>query len=455
MTIKRVVFIFLVSAFHPYLGWSQLDSVTIRYIDQYKDIAMEEMGRTGVPASISLAQGIVESQSGTGWLAVHSNNQFGIKCKDWNGPTVRHSDDLPYECFRKYRDPLQSWKDHSDFLKANSRYAFLFQLDPTDYQGWAYGLKRAGYATLPDYPERLISIIRNYHLEQYSRDELAQLDPAGNPQAGQDTLANNDGLRFLDLSGVDSSALRTSQPDYPEGVFLINGLRVLYLPAGSSLLALAVRHHEKLEVLLRDNELPDEVTLKSPSLIYLERKSKLGGHPEHLVTLGENLGDIAQKEGIRLNWLCRRNRIDPGDQPMAGQQLFLQGYAPQAPLLEASSPETSADSGSKNSLAILSPGKWIRNIREQVKRTLQETKPESGNTVTLAANQAQVGESFPKPPSRSTDFYMGKQRYHVVQHEETLYDLSRNYGVSVQQLKQWNHLRDDRLKAGESLLVSQ
>jgi flagellum-specific peptidoglycan hydrolase FlgJ len=140
------------------------------YIKRFSPIAIEEMHRTGVPASIKLAQGISESGAGSSRLAVEGNNHFGIKCKkEWTGPTISHTDDLPNECFRKYASPEESYRDHSDFLRTRSHYAFLFQLDPLDYKGWAYGLKKAGYATAPQYPQALLQVIELYELYQYDR----------------------------------------------------------------------------------------------------------------------------------------------------------------------------------------------------------------------------------------------------------------------------------------------
>ncbi|GLB52810.1 hemagglutinin [Neptunitalea chrysea] len=140
------------------------------YINVYKDIAMVEMQRYKIPASITLAQAVLESGSGKGDLTLKANNHFGIKChKGWNGPSVTHDDDAKGECFRKYDHPSKSFEDHSNFLTTRSRYAFLFDLKPSDYKGWAKGLKKAGYATDPRYPNKLISIIERYHLYEYDK----------------------------------------------------------------------------------------------------------------------------------------------------------------------------------------------------------------------------------------------------------------------------------------------
>lgn len=151
------------------------------YIDRYRELSIAEMRRSGVPASITLAQGILESRAGSSRLAVEGNNHFGIKCKkEWAGPTLTHTDDHPDECFRKYASAQESYRDHSDFLRSRSHYAFLFNLDPLDYTGWAHGLKRAGYATSPTYPESLLKLIETYQLHQYDRGATSgTLAPTG------------------------------------------------------------------------------------------------------------------------------------------------------------------------------------------------------------------------------------------------------------------------------------
>lgn len=141
------------------------------YISRFKSIAIEEMNKNGIPASIKLAQGLLESGNGNSTLAMEANNHFGIKCNvNWTGKTILRDDDESNECFRVYNNPEESFKDHSEFLK-RKRYAFLFELDKNDYKGWAYGLKQAGYATNPKYPELLISLVERYELDQYDKGE--------------------------------------------------------------------------------------------------------------------------------------------------------------------------------------------------------------------------------------------------------------------------------------------
>ena len=149
--------------------------MVLDYIQKYKEVAKENMNRTGIPASITLGQAILESGAGTGPLSVQANNHFGIKChKEWTGPSIKYTDDEENECFRKYDDPSQSFKDHSYFLTSRPRYAELFEFGKDDYKSWAYGLKAAGYATDSKYPDKLIGLIERYQLNKYDTEVLGK-----------------------------------------------------------------------------------------------------------------------------------------------------------------------------------------------------------------------------------------------------------------------------------------
>ena len=163
-------------------------TATLIYIDQYKDIAISEMKRTGIPASITLAQGIIESNSGESNLALNFKNHFGIKCKsDWKGETTYQDDDAKQECFRAYPNSNASYIDHSNFLKTRPNYAPLFELDPVDDSAWAYGLKKAGYATAADYPKKLLKVINDFELSQYNFPELGFFEDEDTPTQKIDT----------------------------------------------------------------------------------------------------------------------------------------------------------------------------------------------------------------------------------------------------------------------------
>ena len=198
---------------------------TERYIEKYKPIAISEMHKYGIPASITLAQGILESGSGKGRLAVKANNHFGIKCHGWTGAKIYHDDDRSQECFRKYQDPSYSFRDHSEFLSGRKRYAKLFELRKSDYKGWARELRRAGYATDKKYPQKLISLIERYQLDQYDSDGAFRVDevvevPSEHVVIKGDTLYSiskryNVSLDHLKrLNGLNSSDLAIGQIIY-------------------------------------------------------------------------------------------------------------------------------------------------------------------------------------------------------------------------------------------------
>ena len=203
------------------------------YINTYKFLAIAEMQRSGVPASIILAQGIHETSAGTSDLVIASNNHFGIKCKaTWTGQTVYHDDDAKGECFRSYAIAADSYRDHSDYLKQTPRYAFLFKLNPEDYEGWAYGLKKAGYATNIKYSQILIKLIEDYDLEKYSLIAMGKL-PAEQPEEG--SLAGE--MMRASLPGFTDSSTQKAAPAalYPDGTFSINAAKCIYAKAGVSL----------------------------------------------------------------------------------------------------------------------------------------------------------------------------------------------------------------------------
>ncbi|MEP7374882.1 MAG: glucosaminidase domain-containing protein [Chitinophagaceae bacterium] len=312
-----------------FAGIAQQPDVIRDYIDTYRDIAIAEMKRTGVPASIKLAQGIHETTAGTSELVRKSNNHFGIKCKSgWEGESVSHTDDAPNECFRKYDDPSQSYKDHSNFLRGSSRYASLFNLDPLDYEGWAYGLKKAGYATNPKYPQIIIKLIETYQLQDYTLMALGKMPPKEDMRAKADKENENEGA-----SSTSASDVNESKPDYPSGEFRINDTKVIYARSGTSVLSIAQQYDIPLARVFEFNELVETETLLKDQLIYLQRKRKTGNSEFHIVKPGETLQDIAQAEAIRIESLLEYNHLQNYMQPATGEQLFLRRKAPATPKL--------------------------------------------------------------------------------------------------------------------------
>jgi hypothetical protein len=312
------------------------------YVQQYKDLAMAEMLRTGIPASITLAQGLLETAYGQSELALYANNHFGIKCKkEWAGDTMLHDDDAKGECFRKYANAEDSYKDHSEFLRNGGRYAFLFKIPATDYAAWAKGLKMAGYATSPTYAQRLVSMIEENNLQDYTL--LALQQKAGNDNATASAsptpplmkdMAAFASESFLDpASNVKKVVVKTKMmvdnSGYPAGeVFLINGLKVLLAPAGTSLFAIAGNYNIVYKKLLEFNDLDEIDILDKDELIFLQKKQKRGKNEIHVAEANESLRDICQKEGVQLKSLLAYNRLQKDAAIAVGDKIYLRAMAP-------------------------------------------------------------------------------------------------------------------------------
>lgn len=254
-----------------------------QYIDKYKHIAIEEMNKHHIPASITLAQGILESGAGQSWLAKASNNHFGIKCGiSWTGNTIRHDDDARAECFRAYKHAKESYEDHSKFLRTGQRYAFLFKLNPTDYKGWARGLKKAGYATAPDYATKLINLIELYGLYNYDQ------------KSNRKWVVNNSDAH---------------QP------YLANGLLYVVARAGDTWKSISKEFDISSRKLIKYNDLYKEYILKEGDIVYLEKKRVRADeeHIIHQVRPGDSMYSISQRYGIQLKKLYKMNKMRPED----------------------------------------------------------------------------------------------------------------------------------------------
>ena len=284
------------------------------YINTYREIAIAEMKRSGIPASVTLAQGILETESGNSDLVKRSNNHFGIKCKStWTGESVKHTDDAPNECFRKYNNPEESYKDHSDYLKNTPRYASLFQLEPFDYKGWAHGLKNAGYATNPKYPQIVISNIEKYNLQQYDHlttEEVDNLAIAKISQQEKQTISEP----VVDLSYVENSIKLKNK---------INGLKAVVAPKGTSLLVIASKANIDLGKLLEYNDLLTDGLLQDEQVIYLEKKPKQGNRDFYIALQKETLYDISQNNAVQLKYLSQLNNMDVNQTVQKGTKIKL------------------------------------------------------------------------------------------------------------------------------------
>ncbi|MBO4613787.1 MAG: glucosaminidase domain-containing protein [Bacteroidales bacterium] len=294
-------------------------SVQEEYIKKYCQIAVEEMSRTGVPASITLAQGILESGSGTSMLSIKGNNHFGIKChSDWTGSRMYSDDDAKNECFRMYPNAAESFRDHSDFLRKNQRYASLFQLDPKDYKGWATGLKKAGYATSPTYATRLIEIIENYGLAQYDSGTFVPESIDVPALVADAVTSDTKPTRYYSSNGFE-----LSMTEYSLGSN--NNTQYIILKYDMDIEVLSRKLGMAPWQLPKYNDLPKDYKVKAGELIYLKPKRSKAEkkYTEHVVVRGETMRDISQKYAVKISSLYKMNGWEQGVQPVEGSRVRL------------------------------------------------------------------------------------------------------------------------------------
>lgn len=428
------------------LGSSSLfANTTIRSADQaayvklYSKIAMREMERSGVPASIKLAQGLLESDAGRSSLARSANNHFGIKCGgNWKGEEYYKEDDdynnkgkLIKSCFRQYRNPEASFVAHSEFLRDPAkafRYGFLFRLEPTDYKAWAKGLRRAGYATNPRYPELLISLIERYNLMQY--DQPMAVDP-------------------IDVEGPVAEAIT--------GILRTNDVSYFISEAPVSVDEIAKQVDLSVDRLIAYNEkLTDNSRgVRSGERVYLQKKRRAyrGREAFHIVKSGETLFDVAQNYGIRLKILARRNRLEQSADPATGEKIKLRGgKVKKAPRLESTRPPVSKQP------------KVPTNDKGEVDLDTDPTppRPNPGQVVIPRPTTPRpkptpnTKPSFTKPPTTAPPSVVkpnGTTSYHSVIAGETLYAISRKYGMTVEAIKRLNGLTSNNLSVGQQIRI--
>lgn len=337
------------------------------YIAKYKDLAIAEQQRTGIPASIKLGQGILETNAGSSELALQAKNHFGIKCKsNWTGDTYAYTDDAPDECFRKYTLDIESYRDHSNFLKSNKRYASCFSLPETDYAAWARELRKCGYATNPQYAQQLIKVIEDFNLQEVTYAALSP-QPSVNTQsqvalAAATPVVIADPTPSLSLNtepayeaplakSKNNDTEKSATASLPFGRRMqLNGLDGFYARRGELLLESAIKFNIRYARLLELNDLPD-APLPADMFIYLERKKTSGSRSTHLVAEGENMLLIAQAEGMQLKALRRFNKMENNEEPAAGTVLQLQQPGQEKPEVVAATNNTNATIASNRTAA--------------------------------------------------------------------------------------------------------
>ncbi|MDD3078920.1 MAG: glucosaminidase domain-containing protein [Paludibacter sp.] len=305
---KKLLFTtFIFILFTTTLFTQNKNQAYLNYIQSYYKLAQIQQREYGIPTSITLAQGLLESGAGQSDFVKSSNNHFGIKCHDWTGDKVYHDDDQQGECFRKYDKVLDSYEDHSLFLKNRPRYAFLFELSPTDYEGWAHGLKKAGYATDPAYAYKLISIIDTYELHKYDLN----IQNASNT----DTYAN----------GRSKHSMGNVSAESEHEVYKSNRLKFIVSKPGDTYAGIADEFNKSEKRIREYNEINEFTVLQSGTQVYLQRKrSKAArGYDTYIVKEGDSMYSISQTFGIRIEKLYKLNKMPYSEGAKKGQILKL------------------------------------------------------------------------------------------------------------------------------------
>jgi len=434
------------------------------YIQKYKDYAIIEMHRAGVPASITLSQGLLESSNGNSRLAKEAMNHFGIKCKStWKGGVIYADDDAPNECFRAYESVLSSYKDHSDFLRNNWRYHPLFELELTDYKGWAKGLRKAGYATNPKYHTILINIIERYELFSYD---------------------------LLPLPDKKDQLIVTH-----------NDIPAVYAPKDASAESIAKEHDLRAKHIYRYNDLKPGDDINEGDLIYLKPKRRKGSSQNHTVRQGESMYLISQRYGIKLKHLYKKNRMEPGTEPKEGEKLELRSKRSKADSVDIKDDQELATEEIiqdnfvnphiikiekadpiKDTLSdrpeyyIVVPGDNIYRIAERFHileedllrwNGLESLQLKVGQKLYLSEQAAKsagprkVIVNDPEPEiviekvEKKIETPKQEPLYHLVQPGETVYRICVKYKITQEQLMKWNNLSKVTIYSGQKLRVSQ
>ena len=485
---------------------------TRQYIDSFKFVAMQEMRAHGVPASITLGQGVLESASGNSKLAKNCNNHFGIKCRsNWTGKFCLADDDAKDECFRGYETAFDSYRDHSLFLKGGKRYFLLFELSATDYKGWANGLREAGYATNPNYGNILIGVIEKYRLSQY--DSMVVF--------GEDFYS----------PGVATNSAPVE----------VNGIQAIMAKPGETPEQVAARYNMSTWQIYKYNDISKGDMLSPGEIIYLKPKRRRSFENNHTVKNGETMREISQKYGVKVKHLYKLNRLEPGLEVRPGEVINLkekrdvppailerndnpnqvnavdlilnqrtapQGGQSKGTVYEVQAGETLQDIAQRMNVSALDLARWnnldgysvaagqILVLRPNVKMS-EETQVDYRNFMSnngaASAPRTHIvirGETLfsiarlyrlsvdsltawnqleGKPlmvdrklylqrvggtsPAKSNNNAGQFDAYHFVQPGETLYSISRKYAISVEEIKAWNRLENNQIEVGQRLQV--
>jgi len=405
------------------------------YIERYKQIAIQEMVHSKIPASITLAQGILESAAGTSPLSKNSNNHFGIKCKEeWTGKRYYHDDDRPQECFRVYEQPEVSYSDHSQFLLTRPRYAPLFELPITSYKYWAYGLKEAGYATNPKYAQILIGYIEDYKLYEYDNIGLAQIEEQERlnkqPIAAEPLTARAESkIIVTDVKHKEAHpkqiVAEAKNAETGRKEYVVNGVRAIKAEGNEDPFKVAYEYNIDYSYIMQFNDLTTGDRFKDGEYVYLQGKKARGADATYTVKAGESMHDISQKTGVKLKELYLKNAMKRNDQAYAGETLNLQTSRTEPP-------------------RYMSYADYLKEQNRNTGITYNEKQNPGNHTVAAKNNDASL-------PRR--DIVINASEYRV-ERSDTLYSIAKKFNTSVEQLKEINNLDTGDLRAGQTLLVT-
>ena len=479
----------------------RLDTANIiSYIKQYKDIAIEEMNRSGIPASITLAQGIHESSYGTSYLSKNTNNHFGIKCKEnWTGKTFKYTDDAPNECFRVYDSVAQSYRDHSDFLKYRPRYASLFLLDKSDYKGWARGLKSAGYATNPQYAPILIKTIEDFKLYTFDKGEnpgyintIETIIVTETPvqQKPVEVVPINVPKPIVEEKDAEIGTTITQEnfnKAVDKTIIKINNVKAIKVYNGETLDLIANVMEISKEDLLAFNDIKDEFQIKEGQFLFLQQKKKSNAEATYKVKQEDNIWNISQKKGVRLSSLLKMNQLDEGEEPAVKETIYLKGKSTSKPKLRSIKTSTKEIIKPITDTIVRARDTIYPTLQEAVKsasaidsskllgweketKLLEKPNAQTYPKDTVKVNAAQKSNS-PNTPAKSiavaeretptvypTSIDYNKlpksaSAFHTVIKGDTMYNICKRYNISIAQVMQWNNLPDQNIKLGQVLKI--
>ncbi len=312
----------------PFIAFSDGNNNRISretYIALHKEDAVNDMKKTGVPASITLAQALLESEDGNSTLATEANNHFGIKCADWIGPTFTKDDDARDECFRKYNSVLESYDDHSNFLRTRDRYAFLFSLDITDYKGWAKGLKKAGYATNPQYADRLIKIIEDNQLNLLDEGKSLPLMASSPVKDSQATSTVNP--QIINPEKRITSAATEVDIFAKRKIYSKNGVEYVIARKGDSFKSLAKELELGYWQLPKYNEMDSNSAITDGQVIYIKPKNNTTAISTYIAKEGDTIHSISQELAIKSKYIYKWNNLSKDQEVQAGQKLKLENHS--------------------------------------------------------------------------------------------------------------------------------